>query len=184
MRGAFLAMFGSIALAVLVAAPAMAADPVWVALQGPSNALPEPRPDYTLEIGDLGWRIDGQTFDAPGSAAIVDATGPIVVRLRRLSDCQPVVMFVARPGTLWIIRFLSGTSFRVEDWTKNGLDALGGMPAGGPLLCPPLPDTATAAAPPAPAASLPMLWLGASLLAASAVALLMRRRQGSAARRR
>lgn len=170
----------ALALALILPGAALADDHVWVALQGPIGQLPQPRPDYTLEIGDLGWRVDGRTFDASGSPATVTTNAQVVVRVRRLSDCAPIVSFVARPGTSWIIRFVSGTSLRVEDWTKNGLDMLGGMPAGGPLLCPRLPDTATLVAPPGYDRAPPVELVGISLLAGLAlVAARLRRRTSS-----
>lgn len=175
-----LSILAALALTLLIPGVALANDHVSVALLGPVGQLPQPRPDYTLEIGDLGWRIDGRTFDASGSPAFVTTSMPLVVRVRRLSDCVPVVSFIPRPGTMWIIRFVSGTTLRVEDWTKNGLDLLGGMPPGGPLLCPRLPDTATVLTPPGSNRTPPTELIGVSLLAGLAlVAARVRRRTSS-----
>lgn len=136
----------SVIPALLLPGTALATDDqIWIVVSGPNVQLPQPRPDYTLEVGGLGWQIDGKTFDSAGTPAVVSSSVSLVVRVRRLSDCSPVVSFVAKPGSNWVIRFMTGTTVRVEDWTKNGLDAgPGSMPPPGPLLCPRLPDTATA----------------------------------------
>lgn len=176
---------GLAVLGLLLGTPAAASadDRIWVTVQGPNIALPEPRPAYTLEIGGLGWRIPATGFVGAGSPATVPASGPLVVRVRRLSDCAPVVSFVAKPGTAWIIRFVTGTSLRVEDWSKQALDMPGGMPAGGPLLCPGLPDTATADESRPDGSPTPVTLVGAAAGAAVALLAIRLRRRGESRRR-
>lgn len=135
-------MAAALLIAAAMSGPVAAQDDrVLLTVLGPSGQLPTPRPDYTLEVGDAAWTIDSTTVG--GGLISVDAAGPLVVRLRLLSTCEPVVRFVARPGSAHVIRFLGRGAFRVEDWTENGLDALGGFPDAGPLVCPRLPDTST-----------------------------------------
>jgi len=127
-----------IALAV-PAAPAGAVDVTWIGIGGPEDWAP--RPGFTLEVGHDAWRIDAING---GGVTTVPLTSATVVRVRRLSDCAPVVRFVARPGRDYYIRFAAGGTARVEDWTGEGMDA--GPALGDPSapVCPALPDTSTA----------------------------------------
>lgn len=139
---------GLVAVLLLAWSPVAAAGSlVWIELQGPVAHLPTPRPDYTLEVGGQAWTIDHTMV---GASLALQVGGPVVVRLRALPACQPVVMFVAQPGSSHIIRLLGQGAFRVEDWSKNGLDLMNGLPAGGTPACPALPDTSTVPADPAP----------------------------------
>ncbi len=165
------------ALAALMASSPVAAagGRVSIELEGPVAHLPTPRPDYALEVDGRAWTI-GQTM--VGASVALEVSGPVVVRLRALPGCQAVVMFVAQPGSSHIIRFLGQGAFRVEDWTKNGLDLLNGLPAGGPPICAPLPDTSTALAarPPGGTRGAPWVLLACGAGAALATARRARRR--------
>lgn len=142
MAGWIVALVAAFLVAATAGPVAAQDDRVSLTVLGPSGHLPTPHPDYTLEVGSAAWTIDPSIVG--GGLITVPANGPLVVRLRLLSTCAPVVRFVAQPGSSHVIRFLGSGTFRVEDWTKNGLDALGGFPPAGPLVCPRLPDTATA----------------------------------------
>src|SRR4051794_1406316 len=82
------------------AAPTRAISPTWIGIGGPADWAP--RPGYELEAGDDAWRIDAANG---GGVTTVRLATPTVVRARRLSDCVPVVGFVAVPGHAYFIRF-------------------------------------------------------------------------------
>lgn len=129
----------AVPLLLVLAGPVAAADPTWVGIGGPEDW--QPKPGFTLEIGSKAWTITAQSA---GGVTSLELSAPTIVRVRRLSDCVPVVRFVAQPGRLYFIRFAANGTARVEDWTAQGMDAGPGMGAGGPLVCPRLPDTSTA----------------------------------------
>lgn len=131
-------------LLVVLAAPAAAADSTWVVIGGPQDRQPDP--GFTLEIGSRAWTIDALNG---GGGTNLDLGAPTIVRVRRLSDCAPVVRFVAQPGRMYFIRFAADGTARVEDWTARGMDSGPGLGDGGPATCPRLPDTSTNASAPA-----------------------------------
>ena len=148
------------------------AAPTWVAITGPADWAPTP--GYTLEIGRDAWVINATNG---GGVTAVSLSRPTVVRVRRLSDCKPVVRFVAQPGRDYTIRFASNGSARVEDWTDQGMDS--GPALGDPVkpVCPALPDTATASPAAPPDATPDFAPLGIAAVAGLLVALLTRRRR-------
>ena len=154
------------------AQPAAGADPTWVAMTGPADWAPTP--GYTLEIGRDAWVINAIHG---GGVTAVPLSRHTVVRVRRLSDCTPVVRFVAEPGRDYTIRFASTGSARVEDWTGRGMDS--GPALGDPVnpVCPGLPDTATASPMAPPDASPDFAPLGIAAIAGLLVALLTHRRR-------
>ncbi len=161
-------------LMLAVSAPAAAGvAPTWVAVTGPADWAPTP--GYMLEIGRDAWIINATNG---GGVTAVPLGQPTVVRVRRLSDCAPVVRFVAQPGRDYTIRFASSGSARVEDWTGQGMDS--GPALGDPVnpVCPALPDTSTAAPAAPPGASQDLAPLGIAGAAGLLAALLtLRRRQ-------
>ena len=160
------------------AQPAAAAAPTWVAITGPADWAPTP--GYTLEIGRDAWVINATSG---GGVTAVPLSRPTVVRVRRLSDCTPVVRFVAQPGRDYTIRFASNGSARVEDWTGQGMDS--GPALGDPVnpVCPALPDTATASLPTPPDTSPAFAPLGIAAIAGLLAVLLTDRRTRAAHRR-
>jgi hypothetical protein len=122
-----------------LAAPASAADLTWVAITGPADWQPDP--GYSLEIGSTAWTVDATNG---GGLVTVDLRAPTIVRVRRVSDCVPVVRFVAQPGRQYVIRFAADGTSQVEDWTGRPMDTPGPPGDPGPLACPRLPDTSTA----------------------------------------
>ena len=133
-------LVAGLGLVVLVSAPVAAQAVITLEVAGPTGVTFQGGPDYTLEAAGKAWKIDQTDWSLP---AVVDVSGPVVVRLRLLSNCRPLVRFVAQPGSSYIIRRLADGSFRVEDWTRQGLDMVGGMPPPTTPVCPSLPDTAT-----------------------------------------
>jgi hypothetical protein len=155
------------------AQPAAGAAPTWIAITGPADWAPAP--GYTLEIGRDAWVINATNG---GGVTAVPLSQPTVVRVRRLSDCTPVVRFVAQPSRDYTIRFASDGSARVEDWTGRGMDS--GPALGDPVnpVCPALPDTSTASPEAPPGASPDFAPLGIAAAAGLLAALLtLRRRQ-------
>jgi hypothetical protein len=132
------------------AAPTHAVGLTWIGIGGPQDWAP--RPGYTLEVGHDAWRIDAVHA---GGVTALPLTSPKVVRVRRLSDCAPVVRFVAVPGRNYYVRFAADGSARVEDWAGQGMDS--GPALGDPTarVCPALPDTSTAEPSPRPTSGLP-----------------------------
>lgn len=117
-------------------APARADNPTWIGIGGPQDWAPSP--GYTLEVGRDAWRVDAIHG---GGVTTVALNVDTVVRLRRLSDCAPLVRFVAVPGRNYFIRFAANGSARVEDWTGQGMDAGPALGDPGVPVCPALPDT-------------------------------------------
>ena len=154
------------------AQPAAGAAPTWVAITGPADWAPTP--GYTLEIGRGAWVINATNG---GGVTAVSLSRSTVVRVRRLSDCTPVVRFVAEPGRDYTIRFASNGSARVEDWTGQGMDS--GPALGDPVnpVCPALPDTATASPAAPPDASADFAPLGIAAVTGLLAALLTHRRR-------
>jgi len=107
----------------------------------------------TLEIGQLSITLNAHEG---GGVTSVELDAPTVVRVRRLSDCVPLVRFVATPGgSYWIYpgRLIPGHE---APWVK---DLHGGPTDSGPGMefhyrrsCPALPDSATGPVPAPPAA--------------------------------
>ena len=163
MRTWWVAVAAVLALAA-TAAPTRAISPTWIGIGGPENWAP--RPGYTLEVGDDAWRIDAING---GGVTTVPLRSPTVVRVRGLSDCVPVVRFVAAPGRAYFIRFAADGSAHVEDWTNEGMDS--GPALGDPTsrVCPALPDTSTAAPTPRTSNGPPVVAVVAGILAAVVV---------------
>ena len=138
MRTRHLTMVGAALLFALMAAPAAATDLTWVGIGGPMDWAPDP--GYSLEIGRDAWTVNATNG---GGVTTLPLTKSAIVRVRRLSDCVPVVRFVAQPGRDYYIRFDPHGAARVEDWTGEGMDA--GPALGDPAapVCPRLPDTST-----------------------------------------
>ena len=118
-----------------------------------------PTPGFTLEIGRDAWTINATNG---GGVTTVALSEPTIVRVRRLSDCVPVVRFVAEPGRFYYIRFAANGTARVEDWTKEGMDSGPALGNPGDPVCPRLPDTSTAAPSPGPSNGLPLVTAGAA----------------------
>jgi len=146
------------------AVPASAVGLTWIGIGGPQDWAP--RPGYTLEIGHDAWRVDAIHG---GGVVSLPLTSTAIVRVRRLSDCAPLVRFVAVPGRNYYIRFAANGSAGVEDLTGQGMDS--GPALGDPSapVCPALPDTSTAEPAPPSSRELPVLALAAGVLAAVAV---------------
>lgn len=126
-------------LTLLLVTPASATELTWIAISGPPDWAPTP--GYSLEIG----RNHVYTVDQVNGGGVVSLrlTAPAIVRVRRLSDCTPIVRFVAQPGDHFVIRFDRAGRPRVENWNGAGMDS---GPALGPAAdpnCAPLPDTAS-----------------------------------------
>jgi hypothetical protein len=132
-----LAAGAALALGMMGAIPAIAAEATWVAVAGPRDWAPEP--GYSLEIGDRAYAIDANNG---GGVTSVSLSQPTIVRIRQLPDCGPIVRFVAQPGRRYVIRFAATGIPRLEDWTGRGLDA-GPALDPGPPMCERLPDTST-----------------------------------------
>jgi hypothetical protein len=160
-------VFASTALVLIAltvpAVPVNAVGLTWIGIGGPQDWAP--RPGYTLEIGHDAWRIDGING---GGVTTIPLTSQTIVRVRRLSDCTPVVRFVAVPGRDYYIRFAANGSAQVEDWTAEGMDA--GPALGDPSapVCPALPDTSTAESASPISSGLPVLAVAVGILAAIA----------------
>ena len=152
-----------VALAV-PAVPADAAELTWIGIGGPQDWAT--RPGYTLEVGRDAWQIDAIHG---GGVTALPLTSATVVRVRRVSDCTPVVRFVAVPGRDYFIRFAASGAARVEDWTGQGMDA--GPALGDPTapVCPALPDTSAGGATPPTPSVVPFLAAAAGTLAGVAV---------------
>jgi len=137
-RTGFWATAGVLFLTLLPAAPATATQLTWIGIGGPPDWAPVP--GYSLEIGTNHV----YTVDQVNGGGVVSLAlrAPVIVRVRRLSDCTPIVRFVARPGDHFFIRFNEAGRPRVESWNGVGMDS---GPALGPAAdpnCAPLPDTA------------------------------------------
>lgn len=150
-------------LVVSLAGPARATGPTWVGIGGPIDWAPVP--GYTLEIGLDAWTINALNG---GGVTTVALSEPTIVRVRRLSDCVPVVRFVALPGRDYYIRFAADGTPRVEDWTAEGMDAGPALGDPGAAVCPALPDSATAG-PPGGATDVPSLVVPGALGALAAI---------------
>jgi hypothetical protein len=136
-------LIAGLTLLLIVGGPVAAESLTWVGIGGATG--------YTLEIGVKAWTID----QAGGGVTNLHLTSPTVVRVRRLSDCVPIVRFVAMPGREYYIRLGPNGTARVEDWTAQGLDAGPGMGDGGQPDCPRLPETSAVIAPAPPATTFP-----------------------------
>lgn len=155
--------FALIALTLPVV-PANAVELTWIGIGGPEDWAP--RPGYALEVGHDAWRIDAMHGGGVLSLPLRSRT---IVRVRRLSDCAPVVRFVAVPGRDYYIRFAADGTARVEDWTAQGMDAGPALGDPSPPACPALPDTSTSEATRSPRGGLPVLAAGLGALAAIVV---------------
>jgi hypothetical protein len=69
----------------------------WVAVYGPSDLYR----DYVLQIGEADRSLRG----GPGVVSQEVGSESLRVRVLERSTCDPIVEFVAGPGTLWVIRF-------------------------------------------------------------------------------
>lgn len=154
-RSVALALF----LIALLAGPVAAADPTWVGIGSPPYSV-------TLEVGTQSQTIKAHEGNAVTTAEL-DA--PTVVRVRRLSDCQPIVRFVAQPEGRYFIRFASDGTVRVEDLTGKSIDSGPGFNLLARLTCPALPDSSTAPASSEPR-GLELLLLFGAVVAMSYVA--------------
>ena len=129
---------GVLFLTMLVVTPVTAAPLTWIGVGGPPDWAPVP--GYSLEIGTRhAYTVDRVTG---GGVVSLPLRAPAIVRLRRLSDCRPIVRFVAQPGGHYFIRFDAAGRPRVENWNGAGMDS---GPALGPVAdpdCAPLPDSA------------------------------------------
>jgi len=99
-----------------------------------------PTPGYSLKIGHDAWTVNAMNG---GGVTALPLTQPSIVRVRRLSDCTPVVRFVAQPGGHYFIRFDANGAGRVEDLTAQGMDSGPALGDPGAPACPRLPDTST-----------------------------------------
>lgn len=153
-------------LALVLAAPVAAGEPTTIGITGGWPV------SVTLEIGQLSITLNAHEG---GGVTSVELDGPTVVRVRRLSDCVPLVRFVAQPGgSYWIYpgRLIPGHE---DPWVK---DLHGGPTDSGPGMelhsrraCPALPDSSTRPVPPDRDVS-PVLFLAA--VAAAAFVLTLR----------
>jgi hypothetical protein len=162
-RAWFWTTAGALFLTLLAVTPVSAAPLTWIGVGGPPDWAPVP--GYSLEIGATHVYTVDQVNG--GGVVSLQLRAPAIVRVRRLSDCTPVVRFVAQPGDHFYIRFDRAGRPRVENWNGAGMDS---GPALGPAAdpnCAPLPDTA-AGPPGSPTAPDPhgALWAWISTLAA------------------
>ncbi len=164
-------MWRSIAPAALLlvalaqpAQPARAGELTWIGIGGPQDWAP--RPGYTLEVGRDAWRIDAING---GGVLSLPLASRAIVRVRRLSDCVPVVRFTAVPGRSYFIRFAASGTARVEDLTGQGMDSGPALGDPSPRVCPALPDTSTADRTPASRGLLPILAAAAAIATVIAV---------------
>lgn len=138
-----LKMGSTLAFAALLAVPAtgpvVAAEPTRIGITGGWPV------SVTLEIGRLSITLNAHEG---GGVTSVELEGPTVVRVRRLSDCVPLVRFVATPGRTYFIDWDGNGNPRVEDHTSDGLDSGPGMELHYRRSCPALPDTSTGPVPP------------------------------------
>jgi hypothetical protein len=151
-RGLAIATF----LALVLAAPVAAGEPTTIGITGGWPV------SVTLEIGQLSITLNAHEG---GGVTSVELDGPTVVRVRRLSDCVPLVRFVAQPGRTYFIDWDSNGHPRVEDHTNDGLDSGPGMELHYRRACPALPDSSTGPVPPGRDGS-PILLLAAVAAAA------------------
>ncbi len=98
----------------------------------------------TLEVGRRSITLNAHEG---GGVTTVALDGPTVVRVRRLSDCVPLVRFVAQPGRTYFVDFGDNGKPQVEDHTNDGLDAGPGFELQNRLHCPALPDSSTGPVP-------------------------------------
>jgi hypothetical protein len=152
----------------VLAVPASAADLTWIGISGPPDWQPDP--GYSLEIEATAWTVDANNG---GGLVTVDLQVPTIIRVRRLSDCLPVVRFTAQPGRQYSIRFAADGTARVEDRTGRGMDTPGPPGDPGPLVCPRLPDTATTT--PAPSTVRPEQIVAVLTIWAGVLGLVLRR---------
>jgi hypothetical protein len=154
----FWATAGVLFLTLLPATPAAAAQLTWIGISGPPDWAPTP--GYSLEIGTshvytVDWVNGGGVVSLPLRA-------PVIVRVRRLSDCTPIVRFVAHPGDHFFIRFDRAGRPTVENWNGAGMDSGPALGSAADPNCPPLPDTAAGpegASTPASPHEAPWIWI-------------------------
>ena len=142
MRIPFGKLAGAIALLLLTSPVAFASEPTGIAIGGPP---PWPETSLTLEVGSRSALLEA---GVSGGVTSIDLDDPAVVRVRRVSDCVPLVRFLAQPGRSYSIEFTSNGRLRVEDRGDSGLDSGPGFDLTSGLMCPALPDTSTQGATP------------------------------------
>ena len=97
----------------------------------------------TLEVGRRSITLNAHEG---GGVTTVALDGPTVVRVRRLSDCVPVLRFVAQPGGTYWIYPGDGVPW-VLDKHGGGTDSGPGFELQNRLHCPALPDSSTGPVP-------------------------------------
>lgn len=131
---------GSLALALLLSmvatAPVSANELTSIGIGGPDGW---PRSSLTLEVGTSAATLRAHRG---GGGTTVELDAPTVIRVRRLSDCETLVRFVAEPGRSYWIRFEANGTAHVADRTQEGMDAGPGLGLHR-AVCPALPDTST-----------------------------------------
>ena len=132
MRIPFGKLAGAIALLLLTSPVAFASEPTGIAIGGPP---PWPETSLTLEVGSRSALLEA---GVSGGVTSIDLDDPAVVRVRRVSDCVPLVRFLAQPGRSYSIEFTSNGRIRVEDRGDSGLDSGPGFDLTSGLMCPAL----------------------------------------------
>jgi heat shock protein HslJ len=96
------------------ASPMPTRDVTWVAVIGPADARPPE--DLVLEIGGMAW-------DGYGGVVSLPTSGSTEVRLLGRETCRTYAKFVAKSGSMSVIRFSKDGQVTIEDVTGRGIEA-------------------------------------------------------------